>query len=61
MKIAVSGDHAGYSLKKIVVTDLKAAGHEVLDLGCNDPSVPSDYPDFAESACEAVRAGRESR
>ena len=61
MKVAVAGDHAGYPLKKVVVADLKTDGHEVLDLGCNDPSVPSDYPDFAESACEAVRAGRAER
>ena len=61
MKVAVAGDHAGYPLKKVVVADLTADGHEVLDLGCNDPTVPSDYPDFAESACEAVRAGRAER
>jgi ribose 5-phosphate isomerase B len=61
MKVAVAGDHAGYSLKKVLVADLKAAGHDVLDLGAFDPGVPSDYPDFAEKACEALRAGQAER
>ena len=61
MKIAVAGDHAGYSLKQVVAADLKAAGHQVSDLGTQDPSRPDDYPDFAELACEAVRSGAAER
>jgi len=55
MKIAVAADHAGYPLKGILIADLKAAGHEVNDLGTHDPGVPDDYPDFAETVCGAVR------
>jgi ribose 5-phosphate isomerase B len=55
LKIAVAADHAGYPLKEIVVADLKAAGHEVADLGTHDPGKPDDYPDFAEAACGTLR------
>ncbi len=55
MKIAVAADHAGYPLKQIVTRDLTDAGHNVLDLGTHDPSQSDDYPDFAETACQAVR------
>jgi ribose 5-phosphate isomerase B len=61
VKVVVASDHAGYPLKATVVDDLRAAGHEVDDLGTNDPSVPCDYPDVAERVCEAVRARRAAR
>ena len=61
MRIAIAADHAGYPLKATVAADLRAAGHEVSDLGTDDPTVPSDYPDVAERVCEAVRAGRAER
>ena len=32
MKIAIASDHAGYPLKAILADDLRAAGHDVLDL-----------------------------
>jgi ribose 5-phosphate isomerase B len=57
MKIAVAADHAGYPLKQVVVSDLQAAGHEVIDLGTHDPEQPDDYPDFARLACEIIRRG----
>jgi ribose 5-phosphate isomerase B len=61
MKIAVAADHAGYGLKQTVVDDIRAAGHEVLDLGTHDPTQPDDYPDFARLACEAVQRGQAQR
>ena len=61
MRIVVAADHAGYPLKTAVVAELRASGHEVADLGTNDPSKPSDYPEVAERVCEAVRAGRAER
>src|SRR5439155_1446863 len=59
--IAIAADHAGYPLKAAVAADLRARGHEVSDLGTDDPTVPSEYPDVAERVCEAVRAGRAER
>lgn len=61
MKIAVAADHAGYGLKQIVIEDLRAAGHEVADLGTHAPDPADDYPDFAELICEAVRRGAAER
>jgi ribose 5-phosphate isomerase B len=61
VKVAVAADHAGFVLKAMVVEVLRAGGHEAVDLGTNDPSVPSDYPDAAERVCEAVRGGGAER
>jgi len=61
MKIAVAADHAGFPLKGMIVDDLRAAGHEVTDLGTNDPSVPCDYPDVAELVCDAVLGKKADR
>ena len=61
MRIAIAADHAGFELKEILRGDLARAGHDVLDLGTNDPSVPDDYPDFAAAAGYAVLDGRAER
>ncbi len=53
MKIAVAGDHAGFSLKQLLSAELKKAGHVVVDLGAFDEQ-PSDYPDFARKIGAAV-------
>lgn len=58
MKIAIASDHAGYSMKNELADDLAKAGHEVLDLGCNDATTRVDYPDFGRACAEAVSSGR---
>lgn len=60
MKIACGFDHAGFPLKETVLDALRAAGHEVLDLG-TDSAEPVDYPDVARVVGEAVRDGRAAR
>ncbi len=60
MRIAVAADHAGWRLKDALAERLRAAGHEVVDLGAHDDR-PSDYPDFAEAVGEALAAGRAER
>lgn len=60
MRIAVACDHGGYPLKETVVTAIRAAGHDVLDLG-TDSADAVDYPDYAIAAAEAVREGRVDR
>ncbi len=47
MRVAVAFDHAGFSLKPVVLEAVEVAGDEVLDLGTDSPA-PVDYPDFAE-------------
>ena len=61
MKIALAGDHAGYPLKEALYVELKAAGHDVANLGTDDPRHPSDYPDFAVRVCEALLSGSAER
>ncbi len=60
MRLALAGDHAGWRLKDALADRLRAAGHEVVDLGAHGDA-PSDYPDFAEAVGAAVAAGRAER
>ena len=58
MKITVGADHAGVPLNERIIAELRAAGHEVEDLGTHDATKADDYPDYAERVGEAVRGGR---
>src|SRR5437867_3567246 len=53
MKIALASDHAGFDLKNHLKAWMEERGFEVLDLGAFNTE-PSDYPDFAEAAGQAV-------
>ena len=57
MRIAVGADHAGYPLNERVIDELRSTGHEVIDFGTHDGSVPDDYPDYAKQVGEAVQSG----
>ena len=57
MQIAVGADHAGYPLNERVIDELRQAGHEVIDFGTHDGSIPDDYPDYAKLVGEAVQNG----
>jgi RpiB/LacA/LacB family sugar-phosphate isomerase len=60
MRLVLGSDHAGYVLKQELVGDLRALGHEVLDVGtCS--TEPVDYPDYAEAVAAAVLDGRAER
>ncbi len=53
LKIAVGGDHAGFSYKQQVTDYLNSKGYKVQDYGTHsDQSV--DYPDFAHPVSESV-------
>lgn len=60
MRLAVGGDHAGFSLKTNLVEALRAAGHEVTDFGAHTPE-PVDFPDIVQPVCAAVRTGSAER
>lgn len=60
MKVGFAGDHAGFSLKQWLMTELRKDGHDILDLGAFDET-PSDYPDFARKVGKAVTAGQVER
>ena len=55
MRIAVAADHAGYPLNERVIEELRQAGHELIDFGTHDSSIPDDYPDYAKLVGEAVQ------
>jgi ribose 5-phosphate isomerase B len=56
MKIALAGDHGGFTLKGQVQEYLLNKGYEVLDLGCNS-EVSVDYPNYGKACGEAVVKG----
>jgi RpiB/LacA/LacB family sugar-phosphate isomerase len=58
MIIAVGADHAGYELKQDVADYLRGLGHDVIDLGTNDPTLPDDYPDYSEAVGLAIMEKR---
>ena len=60
MKIAIACDHGGFPLKETVIEAVRAAGHEVLDLG-TDSAASVDYPDFAEKLGRAIQNGDAER
>lgn len=60
MKVAVGFDHAGFSLKEVVIQAVLDAGHEPLDLGTNNEE-SVDYPDFAEKVGRAIQNGNAER
>ncbi len=60
MKIAVAADHGGFPLKDLVLSVVRAAGHEVLDFGTFSTEAV-DYPDFAEKVGRAIQTGQAER
>ncbi|NTU68232.1 MAG: ribose 5-phosphate isomerase B [Chlorobiaceae bacterium] len=53
MKIAVGSDHAGYEMKKFVLSWLERHGYDFEDMGpYSEESV--DYPDYARKVAESV-------
>lgn len=60
MKIAVGGDHAGFTLKQQLIELLKQLGHEVTDLGTHSTEA-ADYPDYAKAVGNAVQNGEAER
>jgi len=60
MKIAIGADHAGFSLKEKLRSQLAGEGHEVVDYGTSGEA-SCDYPDFAQPVAREVAAGRSDR
>lgn len=61
MRIAVGSDHAGFELKKQIVSYLvEMEGLEVVDVGAFNTD-PVDYPDYAEAIGMAILEGRADR
>ena len=60
MRIAFANDHAGASMRAVLLDELRKRGMEVLDFG-SDSTQSVDYPDCAEVACQAVLDGKADR
>jgi ribose 5-phosphate isomerase B len=60
LKLVISSDHAGFSLKEEVRAHLAKSGHEVADLGVYNTE-PSDYPDAAERVALALQRNEAER
>ena len=61
MRIAIGADHGGFSLKEELTQAIRAAGHDVRDLGACEYNADDDYPDFALGVARAVVAGEAER
>ncbi|HTK76061.1 MAG TPA: ribose 5-phosphate isomerase B [Gemmataceae bacterium] len=60
MKIAVGSDHRGVAVKQRIVPLLRQHGHEVVDVGPDNPG-SVDYPDYALEVARQVGDGRAER
>jgi len=56
-RIALGADHGGFELKADLIAHLRAAGHQVDDVGTSSREAV-DYPVFARAVAEAVSQGR---
>ncbi len=61
MQIAIGADHGGFPLKAELTEIIRAAGHNVNDLGACEYNAADDYPDFALAVARAVVAGEADR
>ena len=46
MRIGIATDHGGFSLKEQLLSQLREAGHQVVDFGAHHLSKDDDYPDY---------------
>jgi ribose 5-phosphate isomerase B len=61
MRVAVAFDHRGVKLRRRVLQELEALGHEAVDLGADTDAVRIDYPDKARELGEAILGGAAER
>ncbi len=54
MKLYIGSDHAGYEMKKVLVSHLELMGHEVVDKGPDHLDPTDDYPDFVALVAQGV-------
>ena len=60
MRIAIASDHAALALKSALAEYLRAAGHDVDDLGPHEES-SVDYPDYGYRLANAIADGSAER
>ena len=60
MRIALSNDHAGFTLKPFVADLLNRLGHQVIDVGTQDAS-PVDFPVMTQRVTGLIQSGAADR
>ena len=60
MTIYFASDHAGISLRQTLLSYVKVAGHDVIDLG-PDETTSVDYPDFGVKLAMALKQDHAGR
>ncbi len=60
MRVVIASDHAAIGFRKELAEAVRGWGHEVTDLGTDDPD-RADYPYWGQLAAEAVAAGEYDR
>ena len=60
LRVVLASDHAGFQLKRSLLSLLGDNGYELLDIG-TDSEDPVDYPQFASAAALAVAKGEGER
>ena len=61
MHIAVSSDHAGFSLRQRIVEHLIQQGHKITELGAENSEIPFSYVGAGANAAEVVSRGEADR
>ena len=61
MRIAIAGDHAGFDLKKEMISWIISLGHEVNHLGAFSMDPDDDYPDFALLVAQEINSRKAER
>jgi ribose 5-phosphate isomerase B len=61
MRVGIATDHGGFALKEELVTQLRTAGHEVVDFGAFHLTEGDAYPDYVMPLAQAVVAGKVDR
>jgi ribose 5-phosphate isomerase B len=61
VRIGIAADHGGFTLKKILMSQLGATRHEMVDFGAYAHDPGDDFPDFVIPLAEALAAGQIER
>lgn len=55
--IAIASDHAAVNFKSLIIKHLTDKGIKCIDMGADASVKASDYPDYAEKVCKAIKDG----
>lgn len=61
MRIGIAADHGGFTMKEMIATGLREAGHDISDFGAKEYNPEDDYPDFVIPLALAVADHRLDR